>query len=73
LIAIARVRTGLASGPGRAPFMKDFAVFHGIVALVALVGFAFAASACTAYKSRDTDPNAGGGSMYRAGESARTH
>jgi hypothetical protein len=53
--------------------MKDFAVFRGIVALAALVGFVFAASACTAYKSRDTDPNAGGGSMYRAAESARTH
>jgi len=72
-MAIARVRPGLAPGPGRVPFMKDFAEFHGIVALVALVGFAFAASACTAYKSRDTDPNAGGGSMYRAAESARTH
>ena len=72
-MAIARVRPGLAPGSGRAPFMKDFAVFHGIVALVALVGFAFAASACTAYKARDTDPNAGGGSMYRTAESARTH
>ena len=53
--------------------MKDFAVFHGVVALAALVGFAFAASACTAFKARDTDPNAGGGSMYRAAEPARTH
>jgi hypothetical protein len=72
-MAIARVRPDPASGPERAPFMKNFAEFHVIVALAALVGFAFAASACTAYKARDTDLNAGGGSMYRAAESARTH
>jgi hypothetical protein len=53
--------------------MKNSSVFHGLVALAALVGFAVTATACTAYKTRDADPNAGGGSMYRAGESARAH
>ena len=37
-----------------------------LVALATLMAFAVVASACTAFKARDTDPNAGGGSMYRA-------
>ena len=53
--------------------MRDSSVFRVGVALAALVGVAVVASACTAYKTRDTDPNAGGGSMYRAADSARTH
>ena len=45
--------------------MKHTAVVPVLVALV------FAASACTAYKVRDTDPNAGGGSsMYRSAAGA---
>ena len=53
--------------------MRDSSVFRVVVALAALVGFAVAATACTAYKTRDADPNAGGGSMYRAPDSARMH
>jgi hypothetical protein len=49
-------------------------VVHTLVALIALATFAFAASACTAYKAREADRNEGGGSsMYRATDSARTH
>ncbi|MEO8675387.1 MAG: hypothetical protein ABI569_07395 [Casimicrobiaceae bacterium] len=48
-------------------------MFRDVVALAALVGVAFTATACTAYKTRDTDPNAGGGTMYRAADPARTH
>ena len=56
-----------------APLAGDSAVLHQLVALVTLAAFAIAASACTAFKARDADPNAGGGSMYRAANPARTH
>ncbi len=39
------------------------------VALAALIAFAVAVSACTAFKARDADRNEGGGSMFRAAAS----
>jgi hypothetical protein len=41
-------------------------VIHTLVAVVVLIAFAVAVSACTAYKARDADRNEGGGSMFRA-------
>ncbi|MEP7182044.1 MAG: hypothetical protein ABI886_07650 [Betaproteobacteria bacterium] len=53
---------------------KLAATLRRLVVRVTLAGFAVAASACTAtdgtYKARDKDPNAGGGSMYRASDRA---
>ena len=49
-------------------------MFHPFVALAPLIAFAIATSACTPLKTRDREPNEGGGSsMYRAVDSSRTH
>jgi hypothetical protein len=59
------------------PWVAQAAMLNRLVALVALGGFVVAASGCTAaegmYKARDKDPNAGGGSMFRLVDAARTH
>ncbi|NDP43840.1 MAG: hypothetical protein GZ089_14160 [Aromatoleum sp.] len=49
---------------------------NNLVALLALAAFVVAASGCAetegTYKALEKDPNAGGGSMYRAVYPART-
>ncbi len=58
-------------GAGRCtPLAGGAAMPNNLVALVALAAFVVAASGCAeaegTYKAREKDPNAGGGSMYRA-------
>jgi len=52
-------------------------MLNQLTALVALAAFVVVASGCTAtegpYKAREKDPNAGGGTMYRAVDPASRH